>query len=286
MIDLHTHTTYSDGTTSPWQNAALAWEAGLRGFALTDHDTLAGWPEAAEAARAHGLEFVPGVELSTERDGLSVHLLGYWVDPDHEELRVECDRLRNERERRAHQILALLAKLGIDVPFEAVAEKAGTAPIGRPHIAAALVDAGYVENINAAFDTYLEDGGPAYVPKHAIDPVEGVRLLRRAGGVVVLAHPGVSEDRSGAVDVRLLDALVAEGLAGVEANHPAHEPPVAQRWRDHARERDVLVTGSSDFHGERKDARIGERTTPTTVVAQLRECAGRSVDEKRRGAPW
>jgi len=201
-IDLHTHSLRSDGTTTPAQNAALAAEQGLPGVALTDHDTMDGWVEAAEACAKHGLRFVPGVELSTELAGRSVHLLGYYVDPDYAPLVDECDRLRNERERRAHAMVAKLNSLGLDVTFDDVAARAGNAPIGRPHIAAAMVAAGYVEDLDGAFDGFIEDGGPAYVPKHALAPEDGVRLIRAAGGVAVLAHPGIST-RDAPVDLDL-----------------------------------------------------------------------------------
>lgn len=272
-FDLHTHTVHSDGTTRPEDNVSLASALGLRGLSLTDHDTVAGWSQMSEACIRHGLEFVPGIELSTERDGRSVHLLGYWVDPHDADLVTECDRLRNERSHRADEICARLAALGVAVDVVRVRELAGEAPIGRPHIASAMVEAGHVPGITEAFDDYLADGGPAYVPKYAVDPVDGLRLLLAAGGVVVLAHPGVSEDGGGPVTPELLDELTAGGLAGVEADHPAHEPPIEARWRRLADERGLVVTGASDVHGDRKDLHIGERTTPAATVEELRAMA-------------
>lgn len=268
-VDLHTHTIRSDGTTTPTQNVELAASAGLRGLAVTDHDTLAGWDEADAACRARGLAFVPGVELSTELAGRSVHLLGYWVDPDDRPLVDECARLREERRDRAGRILERLALHGVDIDPQRVAMRAGGAPIGRPHVAAAMVDAGVVASVREAFDVWLHDGGPAYVPKHAVAPADGVRLLRGAGGAVVLAHPGLSS-RDAPVDERLLDELVAAGLDGVEADHAGHEPDVADRWRELARERELVATGSSDFHGATKDVALGARTTSLDVVESLR----------------
>jgi len=271
--DLHTHTVHSDGTTQPEDNVSLAKEIGLAGLALTDHDTVSGWTPMRAACARHGLVFIPGIELSTERDGRSVHLLGYWVDPQDAALTDECDRLRNERSRRAEDICVRLDALGVGVDVARVRAFAGGAPIGRPHIASAMIEAGHVPDIQTAFDDYLADGGPAYVPKYAVDPVRGLRLLTAAGGVAVLAHPGVSEDGGSPVTADLLDELAAAGLAGVEVDHPAHEPDVAGRWRGLAAAHDLLVTGGSDFHGERKDLRVGERTTTADTLERLQALA-------------
>jgi predicted metal-dependent phosphoesterase TrpH len=284
-FDLHTHTVHSDGTTEPEDNALMAKALGLRGLALTDHDTVTGWAQMRDACERHGLVFVPGIELSTERDGRSVHLLGYWLDPDDPALMMECDRLRNERSRRAEEICARLAALGVPVDLERVRAIAGSAPIGRPHIASAMVEAGYVADITEAFDAYLADGGPAYVPKYAVDPVRGLHLLRNAGAAVVLAHPGVSEDGGGPVTPALLDDLAAEGLAGVEVDHPGHEPDVAARWGALAAEHGLLTTGASDFHGERKDLRLGERTTPEATLEQLQAVANNEMHDKVSVSP-
>lgn len=282
MIDLHTHTIHSDGTTTPAENAALAAAAGLTGLAVTDHDTLAGWEEAADACDRHGLAFVPGIELSTEVAGRSVHLLGYWCDPDDRALADECARLRDERANRAGAILERLAGLGVHCTLERVLAHAGDAPIGRPHIAAAMVDSGAVPDTRTAFDQYIGDGGPAYVVKHALSPAEGVALIRAAGGAAVLAHPGI-EDRAVPADTGLVAGLLDAGLAGVEADHPAHDAATAAFWRGFARERDLLVTGASDFHGARKDARIGERATTGTTVEVLRQ---RCATPQRKERPW
>ena len=280
-IDLHTHSTRSDGTTSPARNVALAVEAGLDGLALTDHDTLDGWDEAAEACDRAGLRFVPGVELSTELGAHSVHLLGYFLDPGYGPLLAECDRLRNERERRAHAIIGRLAAMGVDITFQAVAARANGAPVGRPHIAAAMVDAGVVPDLDAAFDGFIEDGGPAYVPKHALDPADGVRLIRDAGGVAVLAHPGLS-----LVDPAIMDGLVAAGLAGVEADHVGHDEPTRMFWRTAAAERNLYVTGASDFHGTRKESRIGQGRTAVSVVDALQARSAAPAAAGTQETPW
>lgn len=284
-IDLHTHSTRSDGTTSPAQNVALAVDAGLEGLALTDHDTLDGWDEAAQACRRAGLRFVPGVELSTELGARSVHLLGYFVDAGYQPLLAECDRLRNERDRRAHAIVGRLAEMGAVITFEAVAARANGAPVGRPHIAGAMVEAGIVADIDAAFDGFIEDGGPAYVGKHALTPADGVRLLVDAGGVAVLAHPGLST-RDARVDLDLLDELTTVGLAGVEADHAGHDEPTRMFWRKAAAARNLYVTGASDFHGTRKESRIGQARTAGTVVDALEALSAAPAAVGTQEAPW
>jgi predicted metal-dependent phosphoesterase TrpH len=283
--DLHTHTTFSDGTTTPTQNVVWAAAAGLRGLAVTDHDTTAGWQEARAACARHSVDFVPGVELSTELGGRGIHILGYWIDPAHPALARELERLRSERRRRAGEILRRLGELGVVVPPERVAAHAGGAPIGRPHIAAALVEAGVVADLQAAFDEFLADGGPAYVAKHAVSPVEGVRLVHAAGGVAVLAHPGVS-GRDAPVTAGLVDELVAVGLAGIEVDHPGHDEATAAEWRGVAMARELVVTGASDYHGTNKSARIGEASTPLPALERLRERAGAAegVSARERSA--
>ena len=270
--DLHTHTVHSDGTTSPADNAALAAAAGLGALAVTDHDTTVGLPEAAAACARHGVAFVPGIELSTEHAGRSVHLLGYFIDPFNRELVAECARLRSARALRARRILAKLDALGVALPFAAVTASAGSAPIGRPHIAAAMVQAGVVPDVAAAFEDFLAENAPAYVVKHALSPADGVRLLRAAGGAAVLAHPELSS-RHGAVTGELVTELARVGLAGLEADHAGHDEDAVRRWRGHADRLGLLVTGSSDFHGVSGQASIGAGSTPRTTVEHLRERA-------------
>lgn len=269
-FDLHTHTRWSDGTTTPETNAALAASAGLRGVALTDHDSINGWPEMTEACARRRVEFVPGVELSTELTAgpaqpRSIHVLGYWIDPDNRALGEELARLVAERARRAATMVGKLRAAGIDLDLDRVRALADGAPLGRSHVAAALVEAGAVGDIQAAFDEWLGEDRPAYVPKLALSPERGVELIVAAGGVAVLAHPGRS-----VCDLELLDRLVEAGLVGIEADHPSHTEEIAERWRHRAWDRGLLVTGSSDFHGGRKAVRIGERTTPGDIVEALR----------------
>lgn len=274
--DLHTHTVMSDGTTTIEHNVQAAVALGLDGLGVTDHDTTAPFERAVAAAEGTGLELVLGTEFSAEQDGSSVHVLGYWVDPAHEPLQVEMDRLRNERYRRAEQIVDKFVALGIDVSFARVRELAGEAPIGRPHIAKAVVETGAVAEIQEVFDQYLADGGPAYVPKYAVDPVTAVDLIRAAGGVAVVAHPGLYSARARAdgtrgMDDEVIEAMAAAGMAGVEADHPAHTDEERALFRDLAAGLGLVVTAGSDFHGEAKDLALGEATTDREVVEQLRE---------------
>ncbi len=269
--DLHTHSTDSDGTTTVEDNVARAVERGLDGIAVTDHDTMSGVPRALAAAEGTGLGIIPGTEFSAELSGSSVHVLGYWTDPDDPDLADEMDRLRNERFRRAEQIVARFNGLGIDVAFARVRELAGSAPIGRPHVAAAVVEAGGAATTQDVFDHFLADGGPANVPKHAVDPVRAVELLVAAGGVAVLAHPGLFGSRSGeAMPDEVVEAMVAAGMAGIEADHPDHSEAQRRHYNDMAMALALVVTAGSDYHGDGKEQDLGDAVVSTAVVEELR----------------
>lgn len=271
-FDLHTHTTFSDGTTTPEDNLREAVALGLEGIGITDHDTTAPFERALSAADGAGVEVVLGTEFSAELEGRSVHVLGFWVDPAYAPLTDELDRLRDERTDRARRIVERFNELGIDVSFDRVRELAGNAPIGRPHIAAAVVEVGGAQTKDEVFDRYLADGGPAYVEKHAVDPIRAVRLLVAAGGVAVLAHPGLygNRDSDGGIPDAVVEEMAAAGLAGIEADHPDHTPGHRDRYRDLARGLGLEITAGSDYHGEAKTNQLGSATTPRSVVERLR----------------
>jgi 3',5'-nucleoside bisphosphate phosphatase len=270
--DLHSHTDASDGTTSIEANVADAIALGLEGLGVTDHDTTAPFERAVAAAAGTDLEVVLGTEFSAELDGHSVHVLGFFLDPTDAALQDEMDRLRNERWHRAKAIVAKFNGLDIPVTFARVEELAGAAPIGRPHIAQAVVETGAASEIREVFDTWLRDGGPANVVKHAVDPVRAVELLRGAGGVAVLAHPGLYCARDGIEGLAdaVIEEMTAAGLAGIEADHPDHSDLHRDRYRDLARGLGLQVTAGSDYHGEAKTNRLGSATTPRTVLEALR----------------
>jgi 3',5'-nucleoside bisphosphate phosphatase len=266
-IDLHAHSTASDGTTPPADLPRLAAEAGLTVLALTDHDTFAG---LAAASAASDLELVPGVEISCRLDDAEVHLLGLFVDPGHAPLAAELELIRTDRTRRAVRMVERCRELGAPITLEQVEAIAAGAPLWRPHLAAALAAVGIT---NAFTADWIADGGRADVPKHVLATAEAIALVRAAGGAAVLAHPRSVKRRASVSDAQLA-ALAAAGLAGVEADHPEQPPEVRQRLREVAAELGLLVTGSSDFHGDRKPVRLGECTTSPEVLAALRTAAG------------
>lgn len=271
-FDLHTHSTLSDGTTSIEENVADALSLGLEGLAVTDHDTTAGFAAAQAAVDGSSLEIVPGTEFSAELDGWSVHVLGYWIDADNLALIAELARLRDERTDRARRIVDRFNELGIDITFDRVRQIAGEAPIGRPHLAQAVVEIGAAASTREVFDRYLADGGPAYVEKHAVDPVRAVELLVGAGGAAVLAHPGLYglRDGAGGITDTVIEELAGAGLAGIEAEHPDHGDAQRAHYRTLAHALGLVVTAGSDYHGEAKTNRLGSATTGRGEVDALR----------------
>ncbi|MET8626048.1 PHP domain-containing protein [Kitasatospora sp. NPDC004669] len=284
-IDLHAHSNASDGTDSPAELVAAAVAAGLDVVALTDHDTVAGHAEAAEAVHTlpdgARLTVVPGAELSCVVDGISMHLLAYLFDPREPEFARERELVRTDRFRRGRAIVERCRELGADISWEQVRRIAGAGSVGRPHIASALVEAGVVATVSDAFtQDWLANGGRADVRKHETDPVEAVRLVRSAGGVPVFAHPGAVK-RGRTVSDRVIADLAAAGLAALEVDHTDHDEETRQRLRGLAGELGLLVTGSSDYHGSRKTVRLGEYTTdPAVYEALLAQATGAEPIER------
>lgn len=275
-IDLHTHSTASDGTESPAQLVRTAAEAGLHVLALTDHDTTGGWAEARAAAETEGVRLVPGVEISCVVGGVSMHLLAYLFDPDHPGLRDELARNADARLPRAQEMVRRLAAAGHPITWaDVTAGVAPGAPVGRPHIADALIAAGVVPTRNAAFAHLLHSESPFHVGRYATDPVEAVRLVRAAGGVTVFAHPAaVLRGRTVPFDV--IDALADAGLDGIEVEHRDHDRDARTCLRAFADDRGLLITGASDYHGEGRENRLGEHTTDPDVLAELLHRAARA----------
>ncbi|HEX5950564.1 MAG TPA: PHP domain-containing protein [Actinomycetota bacterium] len=274
-IDLHTHSNRSDGTFTPAEVVGHAAELGLEVVALTDHDTTAGLDEAIATGRELGVEVVPGVELSAEYDRTSVHVLCYWPVVDHPGLQAELQRLRDDRFRRGERMVEKLQALGCEISFERVAQIAGGGNIVRPHVAQAMVEAGIVETEREAFDLYIADGKPAHVPKHALDPVDAVRLIRDAGGLCVLAHPGMWGDQT-SVPEEMIERMAAAGMQGLEVDHTDHDEEKRAQYGELARRLGVIPTGGSDCHGHRYDPiRLGTSVCSPDSFAELRSLAKR-----------
>ena len=268
-IDLHTHSSCSDGTDTPAGLVEAAARAGLDVVAITDHDTTAGWDEAAEAGARLGVEVVPGVELSCRLDGIQVHMLGYRFDRAEPEFAGEREALRDDRQRRAELIVQRCRELGAPITWEQVRRNAGKASIGRPHEASALVEAGVVPTVDAAFcSDWLADGGRAYVDKYALDPVRAIAMVRDSGGVTVLAHPAAGARGRILADGQIA-GLAAAGLRGIEADHADHDAAARARIRGLAAELGLAATGSSDYHGARKTIPIGANTTAPEAFEAL-----------------
>jgi 3',5'-nucleoside bisphosphate phosphatase len=273
-IDLHTHSTASDGTDSPAQLVAVAHRADVDVLAITDHDTTGGWDDAA-AALPSGMRLVRGAEFSCvsptgrEERPVSIHLLGYLFDPTHEAIVAEQSRLRDERVSRLERITQRMAEDGYPVDVESVFALVpdGTSA-GRPHLARALVAAGVVGSVNEAFAKLLHNSSRYYVPK-ADTPVEwAIEMLRAAGGVAVFAHP-LARRRGRVVEPSVIADLAAVGLGGVEVDHPDHAPADRELLRDLAKEHDLVVTGSSDYHGTNKSTPIAAETTAADELQAL-----------------
>jgi len=275
-IDLHTHSSISDGTDSPRELVIKAKQAGLDVVALTDHDTFDGLDEAVAEGQWSGVTVVRGMELSCSRHGNSVHLLAYGVDPESAALAAELERVRGGRMGRLAPVLERLAELGVPVTEQQVLAEMGDSPsMGRPHIADAMVKAGHVRDRTEAFDRFLADGGPAHVPRYAIEIHRGIDLVHQAGGVAVIAHPW-GRGREHVLPEDLLRQLAVDhALDGIEVDHHDHGSDTRARLRRLADDLDLLATGSSDYHGTGKvDHDLGSNTTDPAVyhalVARLR----------------
>ncbi|MGW2419868.1 PHP domain-containing protein [Streptomyces sp. NPDC001709] len=267
-IDLHCHSTASDGTDTPAELVRNAAAAGLDVVALTDHDTTRGYAEAI-AALPEGLTLVTGAELSCRIDGVSMHMLAYLFDPEEPALLAERELVRDDRVPRAKGMIAKLDALGVPVTWEQVERIAAGGSVGRPHVATALVELGVVPTVSDAFtEEWLADGGRAFVEKHETDPFEAIRLVKGAGGVCVFAHPAAAKRGRTVPEFRIAE-LAEAGLDGIEVDHMDHDADARERLRGLAKELDLLVTGSSDYHGSRKTVALGAYTTDPEVYGEI-----------------
>jgi len=278
-IDLHTHSTASDGTMTPSELIEYAMEKNLAAIAITDHDTVEG---VQQVIRNHAvnpyIEVIPGIEISVEYEG-EMHILGYYIDVEHPLLNQTLERLREFRNRRNPKILEKLNQMGFSITLDEVAAKANGEIIGRPHIAAVMQEKGFVSSINEAFEKYLDVGKPAYVSRQRLTPREGIKLIKDAGGIAVLAHP-VYLEKKGVEFEELLKRLIDDGLDGMECYYATYSKMEQDQYLALAAKYNLLVTGGSDFHGRNKPdidlgTGYGDLKIPYYLLEKIKKGLGR-----------
>jgi hypothetical protein len=273
-IDLHSHTTASDGSLAPEELVRLAKQQGVATLAVTDHDTTAGLPQAIVEGERAGVEVIPGIEISCLYGETELHILGYFINTDDPRLEPALAEYRSSREDRNPRIVQRLQELGCDLSYADVKAIARSATVGRPHIAQALIRKGYVKSVSEAFDRYLADDAPAYVPRLLPPPAEAIGLIRRIGGIPVLAHPAYASRLKEPFE-QVCETLKGFGLLGIEALYSSHNRQQTDRYRSVARNHGLLVTGGSDFHGEAKPSLLvgtgyGNLDVPADILDPLR----------------
>jgi predicted metal-dependent phosphoesterase TrpH len=281
MIDLHSHTTASDGSLSPRELVELAKRTGISTLGVTDHDTVDGIGEATLAGQEQGVEILPGLEFSAEYEPGTMHLLAYGIDVTHRPLLEELSARRDQRDERNPKIVEALRGLGFDITIEEVMAAAGGKVIGRPHIGKVLVAKGHASSVSDAFARYLDKGGPAFVKQQKIAPRRAIELTVEAGGVPTLAHPYQTKLAGDALE-SLVRELVEQGLQGIEVYYSRHTPEMTGHYRSLARKFDLIETGGSDFHGTPKPdiklgTGVGNLRVPPEVLTSLRERQSRIV---------
>jgi 3',5'-nucleoside bisphosphate phosphatase len=252
VIDLHAHTSCSDGSVSPSHLVTLAYRQGASAVAITDHDTVAGLAEGRGTAEYLGIEFINGIEISADYSPGTMHILGYCINPESRSLSVKLDELRSARNNRNPKIAARLQALGFDISYDDVVRLAGNEVIGRPHFARLMVERNYVQSIQDAFDRFLAKGAAAYVEKSRLSPAESIALIHEADGVAVLAHPYQLKLPSIEDLEHLVHNLTVLGLDGIEAIYSRHSMAERDTYTRMAMRHDLLVTGGSDYHGSYK----------------------------------
>jgi predicted metal-dependent phosphoesterase TrpH len=269
--DLHVHSTFSDGTLSPPLLINKALGQGLSGISITDHDTLEGLQETMVYIESNALniDYIPGVELNTEpeEEGNEIHILGYYIAFDNSSFKERLKEIRDQRKNRAIQIVAKLNHLGCKISFEKVSSLAGSDLIGRPHIAMAMMEAGYATSIEQVFEQYIGYGRPAYVRRYKFPPAEAIELIKSSGGIAVLAHPGLIKNQT------LIGKLIDAGIEGLEAYYPQHTRQQTADYVKLAAEKKLLVTGGSDYHGpgsSESRAQLGAAGIDSILMGRIR----------------
>jgi predicted metal-dependent phosphoesterase TrpH len=278
FADLHLHTFFSDGTFTPEELVERAHKIGFDAIAVTDHDTVEGCERTATACTAADMEFITGTELTAEHADTEVHILAYFVDTQNKVLLARIAEFQSVRQNRIHEMVAALNKIGIPLKTESVFALANCKSPGRPHVARAMVKEGLISSLDQAFEKYLKKGRPAWVPKTKMSALESVELIHQAGGLAVMAHPGLNRTDE------IIPALVEAGLDGIECFHTKHSTAMAERYLEIAEKYHLLVTGGSDCHGFSKiKPLIGTVKLPYDHVEKMK-AAKKLADEKRTAA--
>ena len=274
-VDLHLHTTASDGVLTPSALVRYAKSKGLQAIAITDHDTIEGLDEGLSEGERIGFEVIPGVEISADHSPGSMHMLGYFLDIHHPLLKGKLDYLQRARAERNPKIIQNLNRLGVRISYEEVVKASGGGQVGRPHVAQVLMEKGYVRSFQEAFDRFLKKGAPAYVDKVRLKSKEAISFITEAGGLAVLAHPKtVTADGSSSFE-KILGELMEEGLRGIEVFYPEHTPLEVAQFKAMAERYGLLMTGGTDYHGIEKETLDigvgrGEMKLPYSIVETLK----------------
>lgn len=265
--DLHVHSNLSDGEDSPEELVALAKSCGLTTISITDHDTTAATTRAESLGGSIGVEVVPGIEFTTEAYGAEIHILGYFIDIYNAKLIETLKTIQKSRTGRIYKMIEKLNALGVNITAQDVLNIANNESPGRPHVAKAMIKAGYVSGMKEAFDRYLENNGPAYVSHYKLSPDEAVKLITQANGIAVLAHPMVSNRDN------IIQKLMKSGLKGIEVYYPTHSPEQLEKYKNIANKYGLLITGGTDYHGKHSGRRVGlgEMSIPDDLVEALKK---------------
>lgn len=267
FADLHIHTTKSDGTYKPKEVVYLAKKAGLSIIAITDHDTLEGIDEAIHASKIFDVEIIPGIELNSYDGKQDVHILGYFINHNNKDFLGRLAEIRDSRISRAKLMIQKLNGIGVNINYDDVLKYAKESYIGRPHIARAIVEAGYSKSVKEVFDRYIGEGQPAYVERYRLHPFESIKMIKDIGGIPVLAHPGLLKDK------KIISHLIENGLKGIEVYHSKHSKDDTAFFKNFAIENNLLITGGSDFHGIDVDGKylLGTVKLDYEYVVKLKE---------------